>query len=120
MVKLFVYGTLRKEGTANHFLLNSTLLDSAVVLNGYSLYSFGPYPFAIRTDNDKDFIVGDIYEVEEDTLLILDDYEGEMYKREIEKINGFYIYVKKDNLPESFPIIVDGDWFSEKTKSKRY
>lgn len=115
MVKLFVYGTLRREGLANHFLINSTLLYSAIVLNGYSLYSYGHYPFAIKTNDNKDFIVGDVYEVDKETLRILDEYEGEMYKR-VEENNGFSIYVKKDNLPESFPIIANGNWFSGKDK----
>jgi len=72
--KIFVYGTLRKGGAANHLMEESSWLGSAN-LSG-QLFKIDWYPGAIYKPGSNQFVVGDIYEVSAKTLSQLDHYEG--------------------------------------------
>lgn len=111
LTRLFVYGTLRKYGSANHFLQNAYLLKYNLKLLGFSLYHCGAYPIAIESQEDKNTIIGDIYEVEENNLDTLDAYEGEEYfRKQIPQINC-QIYLARDrSLAKKLPLVPHGDW----------
>jgi len=111
MPLLFVYGTLKKNGLANHLLGGSKFITTERI-KGYALYDYyGYYPFAIYTSQPTDFIVGEFYEVQEKDLVKLDDYEGEMYEKYFDTTGQFYIYLKKNGRHEDFKKIESGDWF---------
>lgn len=83
---LFVYGTLRKdfslplkEAVASELLYIGTGRVKA------SLYDLGAYPGAVKEGNSE--IVGDVFELRNETVLaVLDEYEGDEYRREIEAV----------------------------------
>jgi gamma-glutamylcyclotransferase (GGCT)/AIG2-like uncharacterized protein YtfP len=106
VTKVFVYGTLRK-GFSNHerFLNNSKCLGTYKTSQKYIMHSGGSIPFVSKAPkkvpNDlSDFIsmrskfckvLGEVYEVDDDTLLSLDRLEGHptWYRREEIPIEGF-------------------------------
>lgn len=72
--QIFVYGTLRKGGVANHLMGDSTWLGSAK-LSG-QLFKIDWYPGAIYQPESSSRVIGDLYEVSNQKLQELDDYEG--------------------------------------------
>jgi gamma-glutamylcyclotransferase (GGCT)/AIG2-like uncharacterized protein YtfP len=73
---LFVYGTLKKNHTANHYLKDAKFIGNATTKD--SIFDMksnrGHYPFVFLNGN-KD-IMGEIYEVPMEKLKDLDAYEG--------------------------------------------
>ena len=90
-MKVFVYGTLRKE-LGNHYLLqDSVFLGTGLTIDHYAMFesSLGhSIPFVTKLNPTiKDFgvcIEGELYEVDDLTLANLDRLEGHpgWYKRE--------------------------------------
>jgi gamma-glutamylaminecyclotransferase len=73
MHKVFVYGTLKK-GYGNHRLLkDSTFLGNALTFEKFTLYD-GGFPYLGRYGASQ--IIGEVYEVDDDTLSDLDRLEG--------------------------------------------
>ena len=71
---VFVYGSLRK-GYGNHRLLqDSEFKGYHNTEPAYTMYSLGPFPMVGETGHHS--IVGEVYEVDEDTALALDNLEG--------------------------------------------
>ena len=80
-IYVFVYGTLRK-GYWNHSLLeNSKFLGKAITKEKYSLFADG-IPYVVKIPKTQ--IIGELYEVDKETLERLDRLEGhpDFYKRE--------------------------------------
>ena len=76
MHKVFVYGTLKRGYTANAMLLaDSEYIGEFVTTKKYRMYDLGPFPSVIQAD-DGHYIMGEIYEVDDDTLIQLDTLEG--------------------------------------------
>lgn len=72
--KVFVYGTLM-SGRSNNFLMEDSLFLGEASVSGYSMYEPSWYPGVIR---DPDGIVlGELYEVDLDTMKKLNVLEGE-------------------------------------------
>ena len=73
---LFVYGTLKKNQIANHYLKDAKFIGNATTKD--SIFDMksnrGYYPFVFLNGN-KD-IMGEIYEVPMEKLKDLDAYEG--------------------------------------------
>ena len=71
---IFVYGTLRKGGNNNSLLRNEKFIGSGKTKNLYSLYTAGiPY---LNPNEEVCQIVGEVYEVNEDTFMAIDMLEG--------------------------------------------
>lgn len=84
-VRVFVYGSLKK-GQGNHPLLaHGEFLGRDTITGQYTMVSFGGFP-AVCHDSSvvADQVVGEVYEVDQDTFLTLDALEGHprWYKRE--------------------------------------
>ncbi len=72
---VFVYGTLR-QGSAGAISIrfpNSRFIAGAMV-NG-SLYDLGAYPGLLANESNSP-VVGEVYEVDDETLRQLDEFEG--------------------------------------------
>jgi gamma-glutamylcyclotransferase (GGCT)/AIG2-like uncharacterized protein YtfP len=108
--RLFVYGTLRKGGTAHELMSNCTLLEAGVRVTGFKLYDAGEYPFAWYTSDPEDTITGDLFELNEGILPVLDEYEGDEYQRIVLPALECYIYVIKNDKAPLLPVIYGGDW----------
>ena len=79
MVKVFVYGTLKKGYALNSFLKNSVFLGKGVIV-GFELFSNGSYPMIVHSKLPNK-VTGEVYEIEDETLKTLDMIEG-AYERE--------------------------------------
>ena len=89
---VFVYGTLKKGCRLNYMLNTSTYLGEAVTINKYKLHHISGLPM-LEKEVEEDYITGDVYEVNDKVLQILDKVEGvpDLYVRE-------EIYVMTENL----------------------
>lgn len=117
---VFVYGTLKK-GFHNHRWLNgSKLIAKDAEMCNLSLYHLGGFPGA-KPDEDG-VIIGEIYEVDDDTLAGLDRLEGvpTLYQRHLlvgfeplgDKDYDCYVYVYQGDVTEE-QYIPDGVWSLE-------
>lgn len=80
MVKVFVYGSLKRGGFLNAYMRTGTFLREAK-LRGFSLWSVGPFPAMLWTeDKETDFVLGEVWEMPEYVIPTLDRVEW-MYER---------------------------------------
>lgn len=100
-VNVFVYGTL-KRSEVNYSVMesaNGTFIATAK-LPGYYMVNTPWYPFAAKSDNDDDYIEGELYEVPAEKLHVLDTLEGypQLYDRDTVNINNLdaFIYVNRN------------------------
>ena len=117
---VFVYGTLRKEGSNAHFLKNATYIEHRCYAEG-QLYDTGlGYP-ALILEEDK-WVTGELYEVTKEELKRLDELEdfvenraNNLYDRIVAKIKTsvgdkealMYVMNTKAN---DFISIEENDW----------
>jgi len=90
MTKVFVYGSL-KRGFGNHSLLeHAKYLGNTETVNcAYKMHPlFGSFPAVTACTNDGYSIIGELYEVDEQTLQSLDMLEGNgsMYTRYLTQV----------------------------------
>ena len=80
---VFVYGTLKKGYYNHYFLKDSKFIDEAITKEKYALY-FLKYPYVIKNAKISQ-IYGEVYEVDDTTLIDLDFLEGHpnFYRREL-------------------------------------
>jgi gamma-glutamylcyclotransferase (GGCT)/AIG2-like uncharacterized protein YtfP len=85
-IYLFVYGTLRKDFALP--LKEAVAKDMEFIGTGRvkaTLYDLGAYPGAVKEGGSE--IVGDVFELRNETVLaVLDEYEGNEYRREMEAV----------------------------------
>ncbi len=76
-MKLFVYGTLKQGFPRNNVLADSTYIGKAVMVDRFNLFQSPAieYPILYRS-RDKSSINGELYEVDEEKLALLDRIEG--------------------------------------------
>tara|TARA_Y100001937_G_scaffold61180_1_gene83639 strand:- start:14928 stop:15296 length:369 start_codon:yes stop_codon:yes gene_type:complete len=79
---VFVYGTLKRGYRLHQYMEGARFLGEAR-LNGYRMHRVSWYP-AIRPDADYS-VYGELFEINEDILAILDEVEdrGTEYEREL-------------------------------------
>ena len=79
--EIFVYGTLKRGFGNHHYLRSAKFIATGRTKNKYALYAAG-IPFVVK-DNQVTNIIGEIYEVDDATLAIIDSLEGhpDFYKR---------------------------------------
>lgn len=75
--KIFVYGTLKK-GNSNHgYLSDAKFLYKATTVKKWAMVGKGmPFPYILGEHTEGYNIIGEVYEVDEDTKEILDILEG--------------------------------------------
>jgi gamma-glutamylcyclotransferase (GGCT)/AIG2-like uncharacterized protein YtfP len=133
---LFVYGTLREDAGHEmyHVLAKHAVFVGAATVRG-ELYSLGDYPGLVPRHDATGEITGEVYEIGnealEQTLSILDDYEGlgpedplpHEYRRELVRVTlsdgrqlEAWAYVVNRSL-EGLGRIHSGD-FAEWSKSR--
>lgn len=114
MHTLFVYGTLRKNGSQQERMKNAVFLAEATVSG--QLYQIDWYPGAVIDESQRMRIHGELYQVPDTLLAELDVFEGSEYKRV--KVNtlttkheivGAWIW-EYARPTEGKKIIASGDW----------
>lgn len=124
---VFVYGSLRR-GSARSMSIrfpNAKFIAKAEVSG--SLYDLGEYPAAL-TNESNSLVIGEAYEVDDELLNKLDDFEASSnYRRKQVEISvgsqqsTGWIYVPADD-PESYAhrtLIESGDWIEySRTKTE--
>jgi gamma-glutamylcyclotransferase (GGCT)/AIG2-like uncharacterized protein YtfP len=121
---VFVYGTLRRgsPGAMSIRFPNSRFVADAKVSG--SLYDLGAYP-GLLLDEPNSLVIGEVYEVDDETLGKLDDFESSSHywRKQVKIAVGIqskkcWIYAPN---PEAFSrstLIVSGDWIEyAKTKT---
>jgi gamma-glutamylcyclotransferase (GGCT)/AIG2-like uncharacterized protein YtfP len=71
---IFVYGTLKSDQWNNDYLEGADFITKHNLM-GYKLFTNG-IPFMVKTAIPDDRVAGEIWEVNEDTLEMLDRLEG--------------------------------------------
>lgn len=118
---VFVYGTLKKDKGNSYYLRNSKFVGNGIV-QGFTMVNLGSFPGAIDTKNG--IIHGEIYEVDQDTLINLDRLEGyntfrsnNFYTRQAVNVilkDGStmeaYMYTLPEKYLEKYNIIENGNW----------
>jgi len=125
---VFVYGTLRSgsQGAISATFCAAKFIGDAKVRG--SLYDLGKYPGLLLNESNA-FVIGEVYEVDDDTLKTLDEFEAssDYWRQQADVFIGTnksecWIYVPKAN-PELNPHhrpITSGDWIEyAKTKKER-
>lgn len=79
---VFVYGTLKTPGAFDGVLDGADLVKAVHYLDGYKLSDLGGCPGLIK-GKETDSVIGDIYQVDFNTILKLDQIEGHpnLYER---------------------------------------
>ena|SRR6267142_1999054 len=113
---VFVYGTLRR-GSARAMSIRfpkSRFVAEAKV--GGSLFDLGAYPGFLLGDSNS-LVVGEVYEVDDETLKELDDFESSShYWRKQLKIalgtqtKKCWIYAPNPDALSGHALITSGDW----------
>lgn len=134
MQKIFVYGTLRTprfdgdRAAYNHRLIAEHVKSRQPAVTRGSLYNLGSFPMACAPMGDADnaLIVGELLEVEEAAMPLMDRLEGhpDMYHRSEtvaavnpdtpdEELHTVWIYWAGERLQKRLaPPITSGDWFN--------
>ena len=113
MTRLFVYGTLRAEGSPHHRLAGAQALGPARTRPELTLLDLGWHPALICEGHTA--VAGELYVVDAALLAALDEFEGvpTWYQRVPITLDGgvaaeTYVMRAADAGPR--PDIVGGDW----------
>jgi gamma-glutamylaminecyclotransferase len=82
---IFVYGTLKRGGSNQHYLAGQKFIGLARTAPGFRLFDLGQYPGMVAFADDRDGVSGEVWAVEVDCLEHLDLLEGiaeGLYRRE--------------------------------------
>ena len=113
---LFVYGTLRRGGAQAmpKIFPDSKFIDNANV--GGSLYDLGAYP-GLLLDESNSLVVGEVYEVDDETLNQLDEIEAATFywRKQVEIPVGdsqkaCWVYEYDPEFYLHRILITSGDW----------
>lgn len=87
-MKLFIYGTLKKGGALSANMKGQSFLGNVKTLPEYKLYKIGWFPGLVEDAEHGTSIEGELYEVDDNTVAVLDRVEGvpSLYRREPVKI----------------------------------
>tara|TARA_Y100000996_G_C22518739_1_gene641535 strand:+ start:1220 stop:1573 length:354 start_codon:yes stop_codon:yes gene_type:complete len=117
MIRIFVYGTLRKGDERSFFLTDveqAKFIKEAKTKPLYTLVNLGMFPALIMEGNTS--IVGEVWEVDKRTKQTLDLIEGVPLLYQDEEIyldddTSAIAYVFQYN--RGYPEIESGDWFNK-------
>jgi gamma-glutamylcyclotransferase (GGCT)/AIG2-like uncharacterized protein YtfP len=83
-ILLFVYGTLMRGYGNHHRLAHCPFLGKAITVAPFGLYDCGSCPGMVKAGKGGQPILGEVYQIDGDTLASCDRLEGHphFYKRE--------------------------------------
>jgi gamma-glutamylcyclotransferase (GGCT)/AIG2-like uncharacterized protein YtfP len=97
---LFVYGTLKRGFRNNFYLEDQDFVEEVDTRPLYRLFDNGYFPMMVEDLDHGYSVSGEIWEVDDDFIEIIDDHEM-LYERKLIEIDGYdevyaYIYVYGD------------------------
>lgn len=114
---LFVYGTLMRDGSRNRAIADQKFVREAVTKTGYQLLDLGSYPGLVRVEQDGRQIDGELWEIHNSRMTLLDQIEGapSLYRMEAVDIDGedreVYSYFFKLRIRNAnAPILENNRW----------
>lgn len=111
MEKVLVYGSLRM-GEGNNYLLEGSDFMGEIKFTGFTLHNLGYYPAIVENEENGQEIVGEVWEITNDTFNRLDRLEGYPHyynRKQIETEFGpAWVYFNNNSI--SRPIVESGDW----------
>jgi gamma-glutamylcyclotransferase (GGCT)/AIG2-like uncharacterized protein YtfP len=117
-ILLFVYGTLKRGGPLNPWLMHGGGRYIATMeLTGMAMYDLGAFPAIVNTEQESDVCLGEVWEVPVPLLNTLDVVESGAYRRlymmvEIDEERGaepMVLYALAFS-PDGFPRVESGEW----------
>jgi gamma-glutamylcyclotransferase (GGCT)/AIG2-like uncharacterized protein YtfP len=106
--RLFVYGSLKCGREHHGELRGAPLLASVATAPKYVLLNLGAYP---ALADGAEVVFGELYDVEVDTLMLLDEFEGEAYCRApVELADGTRAQAYFLREPGELPKVCGGRW----------
>lgn len=82
---LFVYGTLRSDGSANNLLADGEFIGHARTKMPMTVREVGGYP--ALSPNGSSQVNGELWAVDDEILAAIDEYEGpDLYRRQLAPI----------------------------------
>ena len=116
MIKLAVYGTLRRGWWNSHRIENSTFLGEFRI-PGFIMYHLGGFPGVVRGDGE---ITVEVYNIKPEQFASCDRLEGypSFYNRELidTPVGKAWIYIIND--PWGNKIIESGDWLNREENAQ--
>jgi len=107
-VQLFVYGSLKCGRKHHSELRGAPLVGSVATAPKYVLLNLGAYP---ALSGGAEVVYGELYAVESDILILLDEFEGEAYYRaKVELADGRLADAYFLREPGEFPKVEGGFW----------
>jgi len=77
MQQIFVYGTLKSGFHNHHYLKNATFIDKATTLYKYPMIlACQAFPHLINAKGKGHYIKGEVYSIDNETMLKIDELEG--------------------------------------------
>lgn len=73
---IFVYGTLKRGGSNHRLMAGQRYRGVAVTAPKYRIIDLGPHPGLIRDDASGLSVRGELWEVDDTALAVLDEFEG--------------------------------------------
>jgi gamma-glutamylcyclotransferase (GGCT)/AIG2-like uncharacterized protein YtfP len=121
---VFVYGTLRRGGAGAMSIRFPTSRFIADAKVSGSLYDLGAYPGVLLNESNS-LVIGEVYEVDDEILIELDDYESSSHyrRKQVEISLGTqrrmcWIYEPNPEFYSHRKLITSGDWIEyAKTKT---
>ena len=109
-MKVLVYGTLKQGGRLYpHMQSINAEFKEEVELKDHAMFNLGWFPTIIESPGDS--IKGEVYEIDENGLRILDGVEGYplLYQRK-QTEHGFVYYMKDQSIVYEKDKIESGNW----------
>lgn len=83
---LFVYGSLKRGARHHAELRGARFVGAARTAEGYELEAIGEYLALVERPGLPSTVSGELFEVDQPLLLLLDEFEGEDYRRGIVRL----------------------------------
>ncbi|HWP94944.1 MAG TPA: gamma-glutamylcyclotransferase family protein [Gammaproteobacteria bacterium] len=117
LVRIFVYGSLRRDGSAHRLLRGAVCLGRWRTPPCYTLLSLGDWPAAVM--GGRTAIAGEVYAVSHRILAVLDAYEGVpgLYRRLTIATPWGEAWMYVLARPVRAPRAASGDWFAQGRRS---
>jgi gamma-glutamylcyclotransferase (GGCT)/AIG2-like uncharacterized protein YtfP len=119
---LFVYGTLKRSGTAHGLLADQEFVGEATTLPYYCLYDGGSYPCLVEDRQHGMAVHGEVWMVNSAAFAELDDYEGvqHTFHRRAISLVGYAdpveAYFYQGDVPALRSMVESGTWSMERDR----